>query len=817
MAKTFPYVLRDGDGYRWQFNYYGQIVSGQRDEFSTGAVSGYIYEQTPVVSLKGRQLTYGPSFSGDIRQSRKVYVSDDDGFVRYLEIFKNTGSQAITKSVSISSYLNSYGPDVIRTSSGDDSFSVDDQWLVRDKKGDGDAAATFVIQGGQGDAPTSVSQSYSSVNYGFDLDLRPGETKIVMHFLALDGSIARSVATAKDLAALKGDALHGLSKAELNAIVNFTPGAKLIYRGTDGDDVLTGKRYDETFLARGGDDRVQGNAGDDRISGDSGEDTLRGGDGADRISGGLGDDRMYGDKGDDVITGDVSPVTTYASTRIPSTRERIAVSLTLPDAANGSAVEAGGFVSRTPVTSNAFNVAFVIDVSGSTSSGFRGAVDVGDVNGDGRANTILDAEIAGFEALLKGLQSQVGAENLNIGLVTFDTDARTNFVGSPATDRDGDGGSDVVEALRALKPLNGTNFEAGLQQASKFFRNAGSGQNLVFFLSDGANNYSEDTFRDEVAWLRSKAGGDATIRSFGVGQYASKPQLDLVDDSRANDSVDIVLDPSDLSKVLIDPGIDRADVLEVQLYVNGKLAKTIDSTDLKETPLGLSFAYGSLLSGLRPGKPDTITAKLIASDADGTTISTRQVVEVLKGGEGDDRAYGGAGSDLIRGGGGDDFLFGDAGADALYGEAGRDRLEGGANADVLAGGSGDDRLLGGAGQDRLSGGLGEDVLLGGGGKDVFLFDTAPAKGNADQIADFTRGPDKIWLDGDVFGLGDGGRLASDVFQSGARATNADARILYNPSNGALIFDPDGDGSAAAVRFATLDDGLALTARDFLII
>ena len=68
----------------------------------------------------------------------------------------------------------------------------------------------------------------------------------------------------------------------------------------------------------------------------------------------------------------------------------------------------------------------------------------------------------------------------------------------------------------------------------------------------------------------------------------------------------------------------------------------------------------------------SITAKLIASDADGTTISTRQVVEVLKGGEGDDRAYGGAGSDLIRGGGGDDFLFGDQIFDVEFAGKGHD-------------------------------------------------------------------------------------------------------------------------------------------------
>ena len=45
-----------------------------------------------------------------------------------------------------------------------------------------------------------------------------------MHFLALNRSGAQAIADAKALAGLRGDALHGLSKAELAAIVNFEPG-----------------------------------------------------------------------------------------------------------------------------------------------------------------------------------------------------------------------------------------------------------------------------------------------------------------------------------------------------------------------------------------------------------------------------------------------------------------------------------------------------------------------------------------------------------------------------------------------------------------
>ncbi len=145
-------------------------------------------------------------------------------------------------------------------------------------------------------------------------------------------------------------------------------------------------------------------------------------------------------------------------------------------------------------------------------------------------------------------------------------------------------------------------------------------------------------------------------------------------------------------------------------------------------------------------------------------------------------------------------------------------LFGGADNDTLTGGSGDDQLFGEAGNDTLLGKGGADVLTGGAGADSFVFDTALSAGNVDQITDFTAGVDKIKLENAIFtALTSTGALAAGAFQLGAAASEADDRVVYNPSTGALVYDADGSGAAAGVQFATLTSKPTITAADFLVI
>lgn len=124
----------------------------------------------------------------------------------------------------------------------------------------------------------------------------------------------------------------------------------------------------------------------------------------------------------------------------------------------------------------------------------------------------------------------------------------------------------------------------------------------------------------------------------------------------------------------------------------------------------------------------------------------------------------------------------------------------------------------GKGDDTLNGAGGNDQLIGGKGDDNFVFDTALGAGNVDKLADFAPKDDTLKLAASVFTGLAAGKLAGAAFAEGAAASEADDRILYDRTTGALAFDADGSGTGStAVVFAKVGKNLDLSADDFLVI
>ncbi|MBN9561441.1 MAG: calcium-binding protein [Alphaproteobacteria bacterium] len=127
-------------------------------------------------------------------------------------------------------------------------------------------------------------------------------------------------------------------------------------------------------------------------------------------------------------------------------------------------------------------------------------------------------------------------------------------------------------------------------------------------------------------------------------------------------------------------------------------------------------------------------------------------------------------------------------------------------------------IIGNTRANFINGAGGNDTLTGGGGADTFVFNTAlSATGNVDRITDFDPTVDKISLAKSIFSaLGNTGVLSAAAFFQGPAAHDADDRIIYNSSTGALSYDSNGNAAGGSTVFATLAPNLTLHAANFLV-
>jgi uncharacterized delta-60 repeat protein len=221
---------------------------------------------------------------------------------------------------------------------------------------------------------------------------------------------------------------------------------------------------------------------------------------------------------------------------------------------------------------------------------------------------------------------------------------------------------------------------------------------------------------------------------------------------------------------------------------------------------------GDLLIG------DAGNDSLVGDDFDTSVVGSN---DTLYGGDGLDTLLGNLGDDILDGENGNDSLIGGAGNDALYGANDQDTLDGGDGNDYLNGGYGNDRLVGAAGNDTLFGDDGLDTLIGGFGQDVFVAyaPVTAATAQADRIADFEVGIDKISLSKEVFSAlsslqGQGFSTTSDfAIVTGIEAVGqSNAVIVYNTANNSLTYKPLG----TTAIFAQLDGVVTVSASDFQI-
>ncbi|MFC5354347.1 FG-GAP-like repeat-containing protein [Azospirillum himalayense] len=319
------------------------------------------------------------------------------------------------------------------------------------------------------------------------------------------------------------------------------------------------------------------------------------------------------------------------------TNQTFGLTVDFPDTTQSPQIALSGMISLGQVPSNTYNIAFVMDVSGSTvgSAGVSGGNPVaGDENKDGLSNTILDAEIAAFRSLYNDIVKSGLSANSRVTLITFDSSGVTQFTGGFGTaDANGNGRDDSVEFFEKLTGQTSgdmTNFEAGLQQVKSFFQaqSAVGESNLVVFASDGDNNTGGDPLtlaaQLRAATTASPAGYSAAIRTYAVGSGVSAggyTNLDNLDDGVANNSATKVTDLGQLATQLTTPPITAANISKVEILNGSTVIATLTGNQLTSTALGLQF--NTTIDGLNvtSGQNNNITVKAYASSGEILTVT----------------------------------------------------------------------------------------------------------------------------------------------------------------------------------------------------
>jgi serralysin len=372
----------------------------------------------------------------------------------------------------------------------------------------------------------------------------------------------------------------------------------------------------------------------------------------------------------------------------------------------------------------------------------------------------------------------------------------------------GRGGDDILDGGAGNDFLDGGSGDDDLTGGTGYNDlRGGSGLDLIIMSARGAAGFSDDLVYDSTF-----DEDRVDLSAWGVSDF-SQVQALLTWDSTGSATLDAFY--GGLDHVLTLDGIRPGDLIATDFIYANPGALNVTGTNADDV------LFGSRNNDILRGNGGS---------------------DVLLGGLGDDILYGGAGFNDLIGGTGNDFYFVSDAHDFVFegtGEGAGDRvfasvnfvLNQGAQVEIMStdnhagtialtlkGNELAQTIIGNAGANVLDGKGGQDVLVGGAGADVFAFSTTPGAANADRIADFAHGSDRIGLDDAVFhGIGGPGALNPAAFFAGTAAHDADDRIIYDQASGNLFYDADGNGAHAAILFANLSTHPLVSAGDFTVI
>ena len=588
--------------------------------------------------------------------------------------------------------------------------------------------------------------------------------------------------------------------------------------GNELDNRISGATEGGTLLGLGGNDTLIV-----RIAHNSG--TARGGDGNDTIFGGSNFDSLFGDDGNDLLVsaggggslagGAGADIFFFNGLRDSSSDPRHEVTDFAPasdtirlDAIVMPALGASGRFA-------AGDARFAANSSGSAQdSSDRVVYNITtgelwyDADGSAAGEALLIAALSGAPSLA-ATDIEVVNGSASSGQVINGTAGDDSIVGTA--------GDDTIAGLAGDDTLDGSGGSDRLE--------GGDGDDLLLdddleidTLNGGLGNDTYDLFN------RDDPGRSVLVDAGGIDTVISRDDFYVLPDGLENLVVEGALGGEGNA-------LDNRIVAGEPIFSGVGGGRALDGADGDDTLIGSRsedefwFSAGSGNYGNDSVDGDDGFDMLHFDDARSAVVADMQAGTASGGGNGGSGSVtfthivgivGGAFGDHLTGHNGilvfDVEIGSHVTGATLMGLGGDDTLLGGDHHDFLAGGEGDDRIAGGAGLDSLWGDAGNDA---------FIFDVTPAGENRDDIGDFSTGSDQLHFDNTVYtSLGAAGAFSADDARFAANATgtaqDASDRLIYDTTNGALVYDADGTGAEEAQLVTFLQGPSALTATDIVV-
>jgi hypothetical protein len=217
-------------------------VNGTVATCETGNPNFEIYNKNGPATTEGlgaisgvnRQIVFPPQIvalsGGNVTMSRKVFVPDNDQFARWLNIFTNNGASPQQVTMVIANNLGSdSNTQIVTSSNGNATAELTDSFVTTFQNYSGttssDPRIGHVLQGPGARAPLAgihFADGDDNPFWGYTFTLQPGETGIIMNFVAVQPSKATAAAKATELVSLPANALQFMSQTEQNEVLNFS-------------------------------------------------------------------------------------------------------------------------------------------------------------------------------------------------------------------------------------------------------------------------------------------------------------------------------------------------------------------------------------------------------------------------------------------------------------------------------------------------------------------------------------------------------------------------------------------------------------------